>query len=148
MEAASKKKRGRPRVLSADLLAKFRAMPGIGIKTDRSLQNHHYAIRALEVLGVFNNEGRDSAPPSALRRWRFLLRDATLERARWDLLAALGRIEDQPTLIKLAAWACKQGDAGATVKTLVRALRRPRDWFAWRSAIRRGDIPDPTKVLG
>jgi hypothetical protein len=136
MEKISKNPRGRPRLIHSKELRdviRFAANPGT---CERTLQNKLYQLRAMQVL----NLDVDDPPLAYLWIWGLPhIPNPGDHRAKWTILAELGRIEDDDDLRAIAAQVCelklKTSDA-------VAAIRRVRLGKAAKS-----DVPALTNAL-
>jgi hypothetical protein len=122
-EAASKKPRGRPRIIPAEEMRRNRSMfPDL--KSDRQHQNRSYANQAMNILGLTWDE-----PPLDLT-WlcdRPAIMAGTSNTIKWSILAELGRLAAagfaDADIVAVARVICEQRP---TVKEAAAMVRRYR----------------------
>lgn len=142
-EDSSKKRRGRPPLLSADQLAFVTAMVGRDGLSTRAQQDTHYTTLAIGFLGT--------GTPEQVESWTWLLDMQAYEAGekserqamKRSLLAALGRYDDVGAMFAMASFLCRvrptvrRGIAMIRKDRLGRGARAPRATSTLRVRLQR-----------
>jgi hypothetical protein len=117
VEAASEKgpRRGRPKVFDDRLLE---AIGSGGPNTRRGQQERAYAYAAMKRAGILEE------PSEGTKSRLGWLVDG--ERARWGILAQLGRIEDPETFREALAWVLEERPKAKDAEATIRRMRTGR----------------------
>jgi hypothetical protein len=131
---APRGKPGRPRVVDDNVVKIYPHL------SQRSLNNRQYAITVIGRLGMLDKSSgptRIKVPP----RYRYLLpTDDLRRRARWDVLARLGRLPHQEDEFLLKTFADRVCQLEPSAKEAVRLILKWLDSYGWQIQLYREKI--------
>jgi hypothetical protein len=115
------KKGGRPRVIHPAMRKVIDFAVGRPSATERTRQNKHYQIHAMQTLGL---KAEDDTPAAYLWIWGkpHVPRPGD-HKVKWTVLGELGRVEDAELMREMAARVC---ELKLSTRDAVAAIRRLR----------------------
>jgi hypothetical protein len=116
---AARGKPGRPRIVDDSFASHL---------GERARNNHYHAIYALNWLGIYNPVSKRFRINAPAQRYLLPLGDR-LRRAKWDVLAQLGRVKSALAVRIFADRICELKPPAKQAVTLIRDWHRTFEWL-------------------